>query len=232
MILNEVGRSEPSLSLCHDSGMDSEELARLLHNLIRIGTVIDVDHSVAAVRVSTGELETDWLPWLETRAGQTTVWDPPTSGEQVVLLSPGGETAAGFVLRGIHSDLHPAPSYDKNKTVRVFPDKALLEYDHATGGMLISGINTLVVQAEASVTLTAPLITLDADQTLSTGKHTVEGLLSYLAGLSGQGGTGGGTTITGPLTHSGGDLSSNGITLHLHVHSGVRSGGDESGGPV
>ncbi|MBB7084503.1 phage baseplate assembly protein V, partial [Escherichia coli] len=40
-----------------------------------------------------------------------------------------------------------------------------------------------------------------------------------------------GGTMKGNVTHSGGNLSSNGITVHTHVHSGVKSGSDTSGGP-
>ena len=35
-----------------------------------------------------------------------------------------------------------------------------------------------------------------------------------------------------PLTHTAGDLSSNGIVLHSHTHTGVQSGGSQTGAPV
>lgn len=212
--------------------MTLEDLARLLHNLIRVGTVIDVDHNVPAVRVSDGELETNWLKWLEPRAGQTTDWDPPTVGEQVVLLSPGGELSGAIVLRGLNSDLIPHPSKDPNKKVREYPDGARVEYDHASSGMLITGIKTLTVDASDSILLKAgSSITLDTPEATSTGKHTIKGLFTYLAGLAGFGGDNG-SVIQGSLKQSGGELSSNGVVLDSHKHGGVRSGSDTSGGPV
>lgn len=212
--------------------MTIEDLARLLHNLIRVGTVIDVDHNVPAVRVRDGELETNWLKWLEPRAGQTTDWDPPTLGEQVVLLSPGGELSGAIVLRGLHSDLTPHPSKDPNKTVREYPDGARVEYDHSAGAMLINGIKTLTVDASDSILLKAgSSITLDTPEATSTGKHTIKGLLSYLAGLAGFGGDNG-SVVQGDLRQAGGELSSNGIILDSHKHSGVQSGGGTTGGPV
>ena len=42
------------------------------------------------------------------RAGADREWDPPTIGEQVVLLSPSGNLAQGVVLTGLFSDLIPA----------------------------------------------------------------------------------------------------------------------------
>lgn len=62
--------------------MNLVELLRLVHNLIRLGTIAEVDHSHAQVRVQSGELLTNWLPWLEARAGTTRTWSAPTVGEQ------------------------------------------------------------------------------------------------------------------------------------------------------
>lgn len=39
-------------------------------------------------------------------------------------------------------------------------------------------------------------------------------------------------TINGTVTHQGGNLSSNGVVVHTHQHSGVQGGGSNSGGPV
>ncbi|WMR36092.1 phage baseplate assembly protein V, partial [Metapseudomonas otitidis] len=43
---------------------DFATLARLLENLIRLGTIAEVDHAAARVRVQSGQLLTGWLPWL------------------------------------------------------------------------------------------------------------------------------------------------------------------------
>lgn len=212
--------------------MDIEHILRLLQNLIRLGTVSDVSHgNPARVRVATGGLQTNWLPWREQRAGRTTTWDPPTIGEQVIILAPGGDLTGAIVLSGIHSDAIPPPSTSAAETVTQYPDGAVTKYDHESGKMTISGITSLDIQAADSVTIKTKTITLDADQTTSTGKHTIEGLLSYLAGLSGENGEGGSTSITGDINHQGGNLTSNGIILHLHFHGGVQPGSGDSGGP-
>lgn len=213
--------------------MDNEQLARLLQNLIRTGTVHAVKHShPARVRVATGELVTNWLPWIELRAGRTTTWNPPTVGEQVVLFSPGGDITGAFALSGINSDSIQAPSSSANETVTKYPDGAISQYDHASGAMTISGIKSLIIQASDSVKIETQKITLDAPETISTGKHTIEGLLTYLSGLAGENGEGGTTSITGDIFHQGGNLSSNGVILHLHIHTDVAPGSGNSGGPV
>ena len=41
----------------------------------------------------------------------------------------------------------------------------------------------------------------------------------------------GGAIMTGPFTQTGGSLSSSGIVLDSHTHSGVEAGGSSTGGP-
>lgn len=209
-----------------------EELAYLLSNLIRVGTITEVDHADRAVRVETGGLVTNWIKWRTARAGNSKTWDPPSAGEQVILFAPGGDLTGAFVFASLDSDQNPPPSTSPNEVVRDMPDDSRFLYDHAAGALRITGIKTMHIQASDSITLEAgSSITLDAPQTTSTGRHTVEGLLSYLAGLAGENGSEGNTTINGSITHIGGDLSSNGVVVHLHVHSGVLSGGSDTAGP-
>lgn len=107
------------------------ELSRRLDNLILLGTIAEIDLDRALCRVESGGLLTAWLPWFSRRAGGTSDWDPPTIGEQCIVLSPSGESAAGFVLVGLYSDANPAPSNSSTLWRRVFSDGAVIEYDHA-----------------------------------------------------------------------------------------------------
>lgn len=176
--------------------MDLVEISRRLENIIRLGTVHSVDHDTVRCRVQSGRLVTQWLPWFAARAGETRTWDPPTVGEQAVVLSPSGEAAAGIVFYGINSDAHPAPSDSPDRHLIKYPDGATVAYDHASGHLSATGIQTADIQADTSITLTTPL-----------------------------------TLIHGEVRQTGGPLSSNGIVLHNHHHTGVETGGGQSGGP-
>lgn len=57
---------------------------------------------------------------------------------------------------------------------------------------------------------------------------TVNGLFSFKAGLSGDGGG----EMAGNFTHTGGSFTSNGITFHTHYHINVQPGPGNSGGPA
>lgn len=192
---------------------DAAELFRLISNLIRIGTVFAVDLKTrpAKVRVTSGDLQSNWLPWLELRAGSTRTWNPPTLGEQVIVLCPDGDPAGGVVLAGLNSEAIPAPSDSQAEHVTDYPDGARITYDHQAGKLTAVGITSAFVQASESATVQCPEITLD-------GNVTVTGLLTYQAGMAGKNGKGNATTIEGNITHIEGDLSSNGVVLHTHRH--------------
>lgn len=204
--------------------MDTAALSRLLANLIRVGTIAEVDHAAARCRVASGELVSEWLPWLEHRAGATTTWDPPTVGEQVLLLSPSGEPAAGIVLTGLFCTAHSAPSASASEHVIDYPDGARVSYDHASGALTASGIQTATIQAAVSITLDTPLVHC-------TGKLTADDLLTYGNGIAGTGGEND-NIITGTFVQTAGVLSSNGIVLATHTHTGVLPGGANTGGPT
>lgn len=205
-------------------GMDLVELSRRLENLIRIGTIHSVDHAAVRCRVQSGALVTQWLPWIEGRAGETTTWNPPTVGEQAVVFSPSGEPAGGIVFYGVPSDAKHPPSHAPEKHVIKFPDGAVFSYDHAARHLEITGIATATIVASESITLDTPL-------THITGQCVIDDLLTYGNGLAGTGG-GNGNNITGAFTHTDGDLSSNGIVLHTHRHTDVYPGSGTSGVPV
>lgn len=189
------------------------ELLRLIHNLVRLGTVAEVDHARARVRVATGEITTAWLPWLEERAGTTRTWNPPTVGEQVVVFAPGGDMASAVVLAGLYRTQHPAPSDSADVWHAVMPDGAVIEYDHATSHLqaTLPGSATLAAQGDVLVTTPAALTaTAGGGATLNAD-----------------------TVINGTLAINGGSVTHNGTDIgDTHKHSGVTSGNATTGGPV
>lgn len=204
-----------------------QDALRLLRNLIRTGVIVEIDLDDGCCRVQTGGIVTDWLQWLTTRAGRSRTWWAPSVGEQVLLLAVGGELDTAFVLPGIFSDDHPAPSASADALHIDFADGAVIEYEPETGALTASGIKTADVTASDSITATVPLvmvkaetrITLDTPEVVCTNKLTTGSLEVTKGG-----------TMKGDITHTGGSLSSNGKVLHLHKHP-CDSGG-ETGAPL
>ncbi|WOC77637.1 phage baseplate assembly protein V [Stutzerimonas frequens] len=112
--------------------MNITDLLRRLENLIRLGTIAAVDHQAARCTVKSGGLSIPNLPWLALRAGDSSDWDPPTVGEQCILVAPSGEPAQGVALVGLYSQQRPAPANSANVRRRTYPDGAVIDYDHAS----------------------------------------------------------------------------------------------------
>ena len=139
---------------CMNTLANINELARAIRNMIRTGVIVETDLNVGRCRVQTGGNITDWLQWLTQRAGHSRTWWAPSVGEQVLILAVGGELDTAFVLPGIFSDDHPAPSASADALRIAFPDGAVIEYEPATSALTVSGIRTADVTASESLTAT------------------------------------------------------------------------------
>lgn len=204
-----------------------QDLARLLRNFIRTGVVTDVDTARALCRVETGGITTDWLHWLTPRAGRSRTWWAPSVGEQVLVLAVGGELDTAFVLPGIYSDDHPAPSASADALHISFPDGAVMEYEPETGALTVSGIKTASVTASESVVVTVPVVTVKASQkiTLDTPEVVCTNKLTTGTLEVKHGGS-----MSGDIAHGGGTFKSNGVQVDDHDHGGVERGGSRTEG--
>lgn len=194
----------------------------MLRNMIRTGIIVETDLDTGRCRVQTGGIYTDWLPWLTQRAGRSRTWWAPSIGEQVLLMAVGGELDTAFVLPGIFSDDHPAPSASADAWHVVFPDGAVMEYEPKNSALTVSGIKTADVTASGSLTATVPevlirastRITLDTPEVICTNKLTTATLEVQ------QGGK-----LQGNIDHTSGAFTSNGVQVDNHNHGSVQSGG-------
>ncbi|EKN3371348.1 phage baseplate assembly protein V [Yersinia enterocolitica] len=203
------------------------EILRLLRNLVRIGTVAEVDLDQALCRVATGDNITGWLNWLTLRAGQSRSWWAPSEGEQVLILSLGGELDTAFVLPGIFSDDFPPPSASADGLYLAFPDGATLHYEPESGELQADGVKTAVINASESINATAPTITCAASVKILLDTPEVEctqNLTTATLNVKSGG------KMSGNIEHSGGKFSSNGVVVDDHDHGGVQRGGSYTEG--
>lgn len=208
--------------------MTNDELERRLMNLVRVGTVTEVDTKNTVCRVQTGGLTTDWLRWCPPRAGTARTWWAPSPGEQVIILAAGGELTTAFVAGSLYSQAHPASCDSAAACHLHFPDGAVLEYEPATGALTVTGIRTAVVTAKKQIEATAPDVTVTAADhiRLNTPQVVCSDHLSCATLSVTKGGT-----LTGNIRHQGGQFTSNGVVADKHTHGGVKSGGSRTGGP-
>lgn len=198
--------------------MNQAEVLRALQNLIRIGTVADADYGSTRVRVAIGDLVTGWLPWVTTRAGSAVDWWAPSIGEQVIVLSPAGDLAQGFVLHSLYQANHAAPETDPDVRKVIYPDGTVIEYDATAKNLKVNAVGTINVICAGAANVQAPSITFDAPDSHFTGNVTVDKRLTFKGGMAGSN-TGGGAAadITG-------DMFVDGISSTHHTHADPQGG--------
>lgn len=194
----------------------SAESNRRLENLIRLGKIKTVNPSqpIPTVTVDLVDMVTDEIRFITTRSGKDKTWDPPSVGEEVIVFSPCGELGLGIAIGGFYNDANPAPSADPNLKLRMFEDGCVISYDIANHHLaaILPGGGQATVTADGGVTV--------------NGNTTINGNLQV----------NGSQTVTGTSLAKGsltceGDVTASGISLKTHIHSGVQTGGGNTGGP-
>lgn len=224
-------RIEPQHGNMQCMTADQSELLRLILNLIRTGTVADIDCDAQRVRIKAGENKTDWRPWATLRAGDAQTWWPPSLGEKVLLLSPEGDFNQAIILPAVYSDQSPPPSTNPAHHTTRYADGAIIQYDSAAHALT-------AVLPGGTATVTADHVTSNAPETTCTGNLTVEenltvnGLASLNAGMNVKAGPDGGpAAIIEGIMSATMDVIAKGISLFGHRHGGVKKGDGETGGP-
>ncbi len=160
--------------------MNIADIERRLENIIRIAEISDVDYhdpENPVCRCMVGEIKTNWLSIGHTRMGVVKDWNPPSKGEQVVLLSPNGDLSQAVIIASLSSTLNPAPDTTAHKPKRTYPDGAVIEYDyqsHKLSAILPTGA-TFELKSDGGLKITGD-IALDGKLT-ATGDIESDGKL-------------------------------------------------------
>lgn len=163
--------------------------------LARYAVIASVDLAAERCTVTLDdEVESPPLPWAAPRMGETKVWLPPSVGEQVLLICPGGEIGAGVIVGSLPSDENPAPTDEPTPLIR-FKDGAVISYDPDASELLIqlpSGATTVLhsdggVDIVGDITVTGKVTASDdvVAGSISLKKHKTSGVAAGSA-LSGD----------------------------------------------
>lgn len=180
---------------------DLSEINRILAGLIRIGTVVELTGN--QVRVKCGDNTTPLINWITEAADGDRNWRPPKVGAQVVVLSPGGDTAQGVVLRSLYQDQATAPAEGPDVDRHEYADGTVVEYNRASHTLT----TTVTDGGSVNVKVGGSSLVMDTSKIAMTsnGKSiTIDG---------------GGIKIVGKVTQTGGDMTSDGISAQLHKHT-------------
>ena len=149
-------------------GKDMTDSERRLASLIMVGEVVAVDEEHARVKVESGGVLTNWLPFLVPRAGEDRVWHMPEEHEQVLVASPCGDPTQGVVVGSIFQKNFPPPAHKKSIHRILYQDGTTLDYDREShelrfqvmGDIYIKATKNIVIQCGGELSLDAADIAL------------------------------------------------------------------------
>ncbi|OQS39943.1 phage baseplate assembly protein V [Chromobacterium haemolyticum] len=191
---------------------------------LKFGTVSASKPGFARVRLpDLDNMRTMWLPIAYPKTLQDQCCWTYDNGEHVaVLLDARGED--GVILGAVYSDVDKPPVTDPNKFAVRFKDGALLEYDRGTHVLTVTGVQKVVVQADAEILLQAGAkVTVDTPEAEFSGNVLVKGKLEGQGGMAVSGGNGASAVISGKVEvegdiHASGSMMDAGGNSNHHSH--------------
>lgn len=164
------------------SRADSERAIALI---AREGVIDSVDLDAGKVVVKLGDGVTPPIDWMMA-VGDTTIWIPPTRGQQVSVITPEGDVERAYVIGGLPSS-EMAPLFLGLKNAVRFKDQSVVAYDPESNelncdligamkitvpnGLHIDGDVTITGNAQVDRTLTATTDVVGAGKSLKGHRH-------------------------------------------------------------
>lgn len=178
------------------------------------------------------------VPVVFPRGGGCTLTFPVASGDECLLIFADRAIdfwwQSGNTQEPVNSRQHslsdafviPGPQSQVKKISGISTTAAQLRSDDGAAFVEVAAAHDitlitpgkLMAKADGGIEITSPTIVLN-------GLVTINGPLNQ-----GKGSAGGGASLLGPVTVDN-DVSAGGISLKRHTHSGVQSGGGNTGGP-
>lgn len=195
------------------------ELERKLNTMIFLGKIKELDCAKARVIVESGNISTDWLPWLTRRAGSDIDWWAPEVEEQVMVVCPCGDPALGVVLPSIYCSKYFPENRNNDIKSITFLDGASGEYNRKTNTLTIDVPGTITINTSSLVNCTAPEVKIKGNVDIQ-GPVKITGSFSQLGGGAEFGSTVKAVGAISSLTSvSSSIIKSNGIELTKHKHN-------------
>jgi len=174
--------------------------ARQFHNLIVIGTIDTLSDDGLSAQIRIGDIVTDMRPLPATYGQNFTANRPTLDTAQVLLVCPSGNLENSIVVGFIWSNAIQPYTTERHIDGFKFKDGTQIEYDSEAQELRVKTVGKLSVEA-------AKTIEIKAGENI---KVTSGGTLTLAAQA---------INIEGPVTQTGGDMTSDGISAQKHIHT-------------
>lgn len=127
------------------------DLMRRLENLIIIGTIDTLDHPGRRLRVQSGDMLTDWLPWPAAIGRHHRRWHPLREGQQVILACPSGDPAQAVIIGQLYSNPLPPPSTADDLDIIEWDDGSYISYNSTTHRRTMNIVGDAIINVQGNV---------------------------------------------------------------------------------
>lgn len=159
----------------------TSQLTRLLHNLIRTGTIAEIDNSKQRLRIQSGDLLTGWIDWPAEIGGNYRRWRPLRIGQQVTIACPSGDPNNAVIIAMSYDDNNQPPNTAADADVILFDDGSRIE--HRDGVINIHSSGSLNISADGGITINGSTVAITSASLTHNGTnigdtHTHGGVMS------------------------------------------------------
>lgn len=151
------------------------EHERRIAAMLQPGVIEEIDYKTALARVRVNNWVSAWLPWHSSAAGTVSIWNPPSVGEQCLILAVSGQPELGFILPGFYTKTHPIADSREKVTTISFPDGAKVSHDWENGELTVSGSKTINIESSGVVTIKAQSVKLEVSKLSVSGNIEASG---------------------------------------------------------
>ncbi len=130
---------------------EQSDQKRRLHNIIRTGTIADVDYQNWRIKIKTGGITSAWLPHPAEVGNNYIRWSPLKIGQQVRLACPSGDINNAFVIAHDYDANHAPPSTATDTDIIQFTDGSKIEKTATT--LTIHSAGDLNLTADGNITI-------------------------------------------------------------------------------
>lgn len=212
------------------------DLARRLENLLCLGTIAEVDHGRARVKLDIAGRTTGWLPSPCEIGANFRRWRPLRVGTQVLAACPSGNPANAIIVQVLYTDALPSPATRGDLDIVAFDDGTVVSYDSGARLLAAETPGDIAVSAGGNVTANAGEdITATAGGNVSIEAAGVARIAAATVELVATQGGAGAATMTGSFrlvgdfeivgtmevtgsVHASGDILADGSNSNHHSH--------------
>ena len=127
-------------------------LEQAISNVVRVFVIAELDEIKKKIRLEADELKTAWVDWPADNGRNFRKWKPLRVGQQMIVVSIGGDLSQALVVGEIYSDQLSAPAEDPEIDVVKYSNGDIFERNAVTGKIKITAAGGFELRGDVEIT--------------------------------------------------------------------------------